>query len=203
MNERSYDTQTPEAAPTRPQGSFWGEIVRFAFITIIIVVPFRLYVAQPFIVSGASMDPTFADGEYLIVDQISQRVSEPKRESVIIFKYPNDTTKFFIKRIIGLPGETIEIKDGKITVFSKMYPGGLKLDEPYIADSNKKTDDLTVVLNKDEYFVLGDNRLGSSDSRSWGPVPEHLIIGRPLVRLLPIQRLGVLPGDFSGTNSDQ
>lgn len=197
MNERSIDNFEPVATTPRPQNSFWSEIIKFTFITLLIVGPTRIWIAQPFIVSGASMDPTFADGEYLIVDQISRRISDPERESVIIFKYPKDTTKFFIKRVIGLPGETVEIADGDITIFSKDYPDGLKLNEPYIDEANKKTDDLTVVLGKGEYFVLGDNRLGSLDSRAWGPVPEKLIVGRPLVRLLPFDRLTVLPGDHS------
>ncbi|MEK7390694.1 MAG: signal peptidase I [Patescibacteria group bacterium] len=204
MNERSYDNQPPELAEVareRPKSNFWKEIVKFTFITLIIVIPFRLYIAQPFIVSGASMDPTFADGEYLIVDQISKRLEAPKRESVIIFKYPKDTSKFFIKRIIGLPGETVKITDGVVTIFNSEFPKdttlGLTLNEPYVAGENKKGEDFTVVLSDSEYFVLGDNRLGSFDSRSWGPVQKNLIVGRPIVRLLPITRLNFSPGDFS------
>jgi len=200
MNERSYNNQSPETAEAvreRPKSSFWKEIVKFTFITLIIVIPFRLYVAQPFIVSGASMDPTFADGEYLIVDQISKRLEAPGRESVIIFRYPKDTSKFFIKRIIGLPGETVKINDGVITILNEEYPEGLILNEPYVARQNMKSEDFTIVLGDSEYFVLGDNRLGSFDSRSWGPVPENLIVGRPIVRLLPMTRLNFSPGDFS------
>lgn len=200
MNERSYDNppvKTEEIVHNRPKNVFWKEIVKFTFVTLIIVIPFRLYIAQPFIVSGASMDPTFADGEYLIVDQISKRLEAPKRESVIIFKYPKDTSKFFIKRIIGLPGETVKINDGVITILNEEYPDGLILNEQYVADQNKKEEDLTIVLSDSEYFVLGDNRLGSFDSRAWGPVPKELIVGRPIVRLLPMSRLNFSPGDFS------
>lgn len=201
MNERSHDNLGPDREPEvirqNPQGSFWKEIIKFTFFTLIIVAPFRLYIAQPFIVSGASMDPTFADGEYLIVDQISRRLEDPKRESVVIFKYPMDPTKYFIKRIIGLPGETVEINNGVVTIFNNTNPKGFTLNEPYIADVNKKDDDFKIKLSENEFFVLGDNRLGSLDSRAWGPVPERLIIGRPVVRLLPTNRLDVLPGDFS------
>lgn len=183
------------------KNSFWKEIIKFTFITLIIVVPFRLFVAQPFIVSGASMDPTFADGEYLIVDQLSKRFEPEQRESVVIFRYPEDPKKFFIKRIIALPGETIKIRDGVVTIYNAEHPegtsDGLTLSESYIADENKKSDDFRAVLSDDEYFVMGDNRLGSFDSRTWGPVPKDLIIGRPIVRLLPISKINFLPGDFS------
>jgi signal peptidase I len=184
----------------RSQNSFWKEIVKFTFITLVVVIPFRIYIAQPFIVSGASMDPTFYDGEYLIVDQVSKRIEPPERESVVIFRYPEDKSKFFIKRVIGLPDETVQIHDGIVTIFNEDYPqdstDGLTLDEPYVADDNKKDDDMIITLSEDEYFVMGDNRLGSFDSRAWGPVPKNLIVGRPVVRLLPIDRAGVLPGNY-------
>ncbi len=202
MNERSYENETDVTendAAEQPKGSFWKEIIKFTFITLVIVIPFRLYVAQPFIVSGASMDPTFADGEYLIVDQLSKRFENPTRESVIVFRYPAEPSKFFIKRVIGLPGETVAIRNGIVTIFNKEHQQdsteGLTLNETYIADANKKDDTLTVTLNSDEYFVMGDNRLGSFDSRSWGPLPETLIIGRPVLRLLPFDRARMLPGD--------
>lgn len=197
MNERSYDNRESQVVTIQPHGSFWKEILKFAFITIIIVVPFRVWIAQPFIVSGASMDPSFADGEYLVVEQISKRIEPPHRDSVIIFKYPKDTSKYFIKRVIGLPGETIEIRNGVVTIFNKENPDGLTLTEPYIDDQNQKSDNLIVSLGSDEYFVLGDNRLNSLDSRAWGVVPEKLIVGRPLMRLLPISRLQFLPGNYA------
>ncbi len=200
MNERSLDNRDISAAETieqRPRGNFWIEIIKFTLITLLIVVPFRIYIAQPFIVSGASMDETFADGEYLIVDQLSRRLEDPQRESVVIFKYPKDTSKFFIKRIIGLPGETVMGRDGIITIINEAHPDGLTLHEPYVSDENKKEDTFTTTLKDNEFFVMGDNRAGSFDSRAWGPVPAELIVGRPIMRLLPAHRLHVLPGDFS------
>jgi len=207
MNEAPYDKETPPVVsqpenlvPKQRRGGFWIEIAKFTLVTLIIVVPFRIFIAQPFIVSGASMDPTFEDGEYLIVDQLSKRFGDIERESVVIFRYPKDQTKFFIKRVIGLPGETIEMNEGVITIWNDEYPtgsGGLELEEPYVDDKNMKRDNFSITLNNDEYFVLGDNRLNSLDSRAWGPVHEKLIIGRPIVRLLPANHIGVLPGDFS------
>ncbi|MBI2096429.1 MAG: signal peptidase I [Candidatus Taylorbacteria bacterium] len=171
------------------------ELVRFALIAIAIVVPIRLFVAQPFIVSGASMVPTFSHGEYLIVDEFSYRFEKPERGDVIIFSYPRDPSKYFIKRIIGLPGETLEIKGKNIIIKNKIHPKGFSLEEPYV--ESQTFGERIYFLNEDEYFVLGDNRPASSDSRSWGPLPEKYIKGKPFLRLLPIQRITVFPGDYS------
>lgn len=177
--------------------SFFVELIKFALIAVVIVIPFRMLVAQPFVVNGASMDPTFASGEYLIVDQLSYHFEEPKRGSVVIFKYPKDTSKYFIKRIIGLPGETVKIEKGKVTIINAEHPEGFELNEPYVVFP--KNDNLMVNLLPTEYFVLGDNRIGSSDSRIWGPLPESDIVGRPILRLLPLGHVTVLPGDYSDT----
>ena len=178
-------------------GDFLKEIIKFSIIAFIIVVPIRLYVAQPFIVSGASMSPTFESGHYLIVDQLSYRFKEPARGDVIIFRFPQDPSKFFIKRIIGLPEETIEITEGVITLKNSDYPKGFFINEPYVELIQKRNTPLTVVLLDNEYFVLGDNRGASSDSRSWGPLQENLIVGKALLRLLPVTEFDILPGDYS------
>lgn len=163
--------------------NFWRELLKLVFISLAIVIPFRLYIAKPFIVSGASMDPTFQTGEYLIVDELTYQFRAPERCSVIIFKYPKDPSKSFIKRVIGLPRDTVSISDGKITIFNAGSPKGFTLEEPYV--EFKKRDDLSYKLDESEYFVLGDNRLGSADSRLWGPVPEENVVGRPIIRFFP------------------
>ncbi|PJE73472.1 MAG: signal peptidase I [Candidatus Terrybacteria bacterium CG10_big_fil_rev_8_21_14_0_10_41_10] len=140
------------------------EFLKFILITAIIVIPVRLWVAQPFLVSGASMESTFQNGNYLIVDEISYHLRAPKKNEVVIFRYPKDPSKFFIKRIIGLPGESVT-ENGK-----------------------------TTFLDNDEYFVMGDNRDASSDSRIWGPVKEDLIIGRAFIRLWPLNEMEINPG---------
>ena len=176
------------------KSSLFKELIKFSLIAFLVVVPFRYFVAQPFIVNGASMDPTFHTGEYLIVDQLSyETFEEPQRGSIVIFKYPEDHSKFFIKRIIGLPGETVEIRGSEVTIFNWQNPEGFVLDETYI--THKKNDSLKVELGGEEYFVLGDNRLQSSDSRIWGPVERSEIVGRPLIRLFPLNQLQLLPGD--------
>lgn len=180
----------PNSTPVHKE-SFWKELVKLIVIAVVIVIPFRLFIAQPFVVDGASMDPTFEDGQYLIVDELTYQFNNPERGSVLIFKYPKDPKKYFIKRVIGLPGETILLEKGKVTIINTENPDGLTLDEPYIR--YKRADTATFVLGEGEYFVMGDNRAGSADSRFWGPVPEQNIIGRPIFRLWP---LSVWPGSI-------
>jgi signal peptidase I len=170
-------------------GSAW-ELIKFGIIAALIVVPIRMLVAQPFIVSGSSMLPTFENGDYLIVDEISYKFNEPQRGDIIIFRFPAFPTKFLIKRVIGLPNEKIEIRNNIIKIYNNDLPEGKVLKEDYLKRTPKMKD-LTVVLGKDEYFVLGDNREKSSDSRIWGGVDKRLIIGRALIRLWPPTKLKV------------
>lgn len=173
-----------------------GELVRFTLIALIIVIPIRFFIAQPFIVSGTSMFPTFHNKDYLIVDEISYKIGNPHRGDVVIFKYPKDTTKYFIKRIIGLPGETISIKAGKITIKNGDNKDGIVLDEPYVENHSEDSMGEKVIGN-DEFFVLGDNRTASSDSRYWGVLPRKLMTGRALIRLFPFSDINVMPGKFN------
>ena len=180
--------------------SFW-ELVRFGIIALIVVIPIRVFVAEPFVVSGSSMIPTFEDANYLIIDKISYRLGDPQRDDVVVFKYPKDTTKYFIKRIIGLPGETVDVdsKNDQVTITSKEHPNGFKLDQSFI--KNVGGIDAHLTLESDEYFVMGDNRGGSSDSRYWGPVKRSLLTGRAFLRLLPINEINILPGSYHQTES--
>lgn len=182
-------------APLKKE-NFFLEIVKFSIIALVVVIPFRLFIAQPFIVNGASMSPTFETGHYLIIDQVTYRFEKPERGDVVIFHYPIDPSKFFIKRIIGLPGETVEIRGKSIIIKNTEHLEGLMLFEPYLEADNLGEDYQTKILKENEYFVMGDNRRASSDSRVWGPLPEDLIVGRALVRLLPVSESAVLPGDF-------
>ncbi|MHB0978131.1 MAG: signal peptidase I [Minisyncoccota bacterium] len=180
------------------KNKFWSELIKLLLIAVLVIIPFRMFVAQPFIVDGASMDPTFRDKQYLIVDELTYHFTPPERGSVIIFKYPNDPSKYFIKRIIGLPGETVKIDNGQVTVINPARPEGFVLTEPYVVF--KKADSSTLKLSNDEYFVMGDNRLGSADSRMWGPVPKTDLIGRPILRVWPIS---IWPGDETDLLSSQ
>lgn len=183
----------PEKKPVRGAG-FLRELVTFVIIAVCIIYPFRKFVAEPYIVSGSSMSPTFETGHYLIIDKISYRFNAPQRDDVIVMKFPKDTSRDFIKRVIGLPGETVEIKDGTVTIFNTENPKGFTLDESFI--KFPKSDTLSYTLTSGEYFVMGDNRAGSYDSRAWGPLPEVDIIGKPLVRLYPFNMINILPGSL-------
>lgn len=178
--------------PEEQRENIFTELLKFALVAVIIVVPVRLFIAQPFIVSGASMDPTFDTGQYLIVDEISYRFDEPERGEVIIFKYPKDPSQYFIKRIIGLPGETVQVAQGDL-VITKNDGSTVTLDEPYVVNEGNGGN-LIVILKDNEYFVMGDNRPESSDSRMWGVLPRENIVGRALLRLLPLQSTTILPG---------
>ncbi len=159
---------------------------------MVIIVPIRYFVAQPFFVRGASMEPNFQDGEYLVIDQLSYRFSNPKRDDVIVFRYPLDESQFFIKRIIGLPGDEVRIENGQVEIVNSMYPSGVFLNESLYLPSGLTTGgQLDVRLGSDEYFVLGDNRPASSDSRSWGLMKRSEIIGRVWVRAWPFNRLTI------------
>jgi len=188
-NDNDSTAQTTELKNEHP---FW-EIVRFSLIALLIVIPVRIFVAQPFIVSGASMEETFQNGEYLIVDQLTYHFSSPQRGDVVIFRYPRDPSKFFIKRIIGVPGDTISIANNTVTVSNKDNPDGFTLNEPYVASVTWGSN-TTEKLGEREYFVMGDNRNFSSDSRAWGVLQEERIIGRAFVRLFPPQNFQYLPG---------
>ncbi len=196
MNEDpTIDTSV---APTEKRHSFRTEVwetIRFVLIALVIVVPIRMFIAQPFIVSGASMDPTFASGQYLIVDEISYRLNEPVRGDVVVFKYPRNPKQYFIKRLIGLPGETVIVNE-KGQVFIKKVDGitTLTMNEPYVEFT--KSDSVNKTLKEDEYFLMGDNRAGSFDSRVWGPVKRDLIIGRAFLRLFPFAKVDILPGEY-------
>jgi signal peptidase I len=168
------------------------EIVMFVILAVLIVLPIRLFLAQPFVVEGESMHPTFENGDYLIVDELTYRFEAPKRGDVIVFRYPGNPSIFYIKRIIGLPGESVAISHGVVTV-TKTDGTTLTLTEPYVKaeDASYAT---TTHLGTGEYYVLGDNRPNSSDSRVWGVLPAADIVGRPILRLLPPPELGVYPG---------
>ncbi len=187
----SLSTPSPAAIPKQPHPL--TEIVQFALIALIIVVPVRWFIAQPFIVSGASMEDTFYSGEYLIVDQLSYHLNEPEPGDVVVFRYPKNPSTFFIKRIIGVPGDTVTIDGNVVTLTNETYPNGLVLDEPYIRSMAANTF-LTETLGDREYFVMGDNRDRSSDSRVWGVLQRENIIGRAYLRLFPFNRLEHLPG---------
>lgn len=165
------------------------EVAEVAVIAIVAVLLIRAFLVQPFLVSGDSMVPTFHNGDYLLVDELTYRLREPARGEVIVFRYPKDEKLFFIKRIIGLPGERVEIADGNIIIVNGEHPQGLTLDEPYLSASLQTSGNEDITLGDGQYFVLGDNRSFSLDSRSWGTVTKKEIMGLVRLRLLPLSAL--------------
>ena len=168
------------------------DLLTLTVLIVVVVVPIRLFVISPFVVDGESMHPTFENLDYLIVDEIVYRFSAPARGDVVVFRYPDNPSIYYIKRIVGLPGETVSINRGIVTV-TTVDGQSLTLPEPYIVNEDA-TYTKSVSLGSDEYFVMGDNRPNSSDSRVWGPLPKRDIIGRVDLRLLPLPKAGFRPG---------
>ncbi|OGM91895.1 signal peptidase I [Candidatus Wolfebacteria bacterium RIFCSPHIGHO2_01_FULL_48_22] len=165
------------------------EIAEVFFIALIAVVAIKYFLVQPFIVNGASMEPTFYDGDYLLIDELSYHFKNPERGDVVVFKSPQDGSTYYIKRVIGLPGERVEIQGDMIRLYSNEHPQGLELEEPYLRDLNLQEwqgSPIIITLKDGQYFVLGDNRINSYDSRFWGPLEESMIVGLVKLRLWPL-----------------
>lgn len=166
------------------------EVTAVAFVAVFLI---RSYVVQPFLVSGSSMAPNFSDGDYLLVDELTYRLRAPERGEVVVFRYPRDESVYFIKRIIGLPGEKVQIRNNKVTIFNSSYKEGLSLDErySYFSKNCPTPTEGTFSVPKDAYFVLGDNRYCSFDSRNWGVLPQKDVVGLVQIRLWPPASLRV------------
>lgn len=189
--------------------SFLWEVLKVFFWAMVIIIPIRTFLFQPFFVQGASMDKNFADGDYLIVNELGYKQTDAspfgfhfftlgnfkdlERGDVVVFKYPLDTRQFFIKRVIGLPGETVRVGGGKITIINKDHPEGYVLDESkYLPQGLITAGSVTYQLTDDQYFVLGDNRPYSHDSRAWGPLPKEDVIGKVTLRAWPFNKIEIL-----------
>ncbi len=168
-------------------GGFVIEVAKIVIIALIIIRPVHAFLIQPFYVKGASMEPNFHDQDYLIVDQLSYRLHDPRRGDVVVIHNPFQANEFFIKRIIGLPNETVRIADNTVTITNTEHPNGFVLDEtPYLEPNVQTPGNIEVALSADEYYVMGDNRTASLDSRSFGPITRESIVGRTALRAWPI-----------------
>lgn len=190
-------------------GSFLWEVIKVFFWALIIIVPIRIFLFQPFFVQGASMEPNFKDGDYLIINEFGYKETgigfnnfnlfnvnsfrDLKRDDVVVFRYPRDPKQFFIKRVIGLPGEKVKIENGRVTIFNKENPEGMMLDEKSFLPAGLITNSSVLTqLSDNEYFVLGDNRQFSHDSRAWGPLPKEDVVGKVLIRAWPLSKVEIL-----------
>jgi len=170
---------------------FSWDIIKVAVIALVLAGLVRYFLVQPFFVAGASMEPNFEDGEYLLIDELSYYFKPVGRGEVIVFHYPLDTSKYYIKRVIGLPEETVEIKNSQVTIYNNEHPDGFTLNESYLLKSLITDGQIKEKLGKNEYFVLGDNRSVSYDSRRWGILPKNDIVGRVWVRAWPFNRAAI------------
>jgi signal peptidase I len=172
-------------APQETARSIVRELFETAVLTILIFLAIRV-VVQNFRIEGQSMEPTLHAGQYLIVNKAVYWLHPPERGDIIVFEYPKSPDRDFIKRVIGLPGEEVEIRDGAV------YINGKRLYEPYIRAPSRRSFGPRVV-GPDEYFVRGDNRPNSSDSRTWGMLPRKYIIGKAWLSYWPPETWGFVP----------
>ncbi|MFA6918944.1 MAG: signal peptidase I [Patescibacteria group bacterium] len=199
-----YNTAEPNVSKLRSVGEFIFELVKIVVISFVIILAVRFFLMEPFYVKGASMEPNFYDHQYLVIEKLSYRFDAPKRGDVVVFRYPADPKQFFIKRVIGLPGEHIRVEAGGVYLAGK--DSDLLIPESYIPTTTKTELPLKgygdVTLGSDEYFLLGDNRTESLDSRVFGPVKKDFLIGRTWIRGWPFNQIKVFGSpDYSSLNN--
>jgi signal peptidase I len=191
--------------------------ISFVFIFVFLLYFIHEFIVKPFLVDGPSMLPTFQTGDYLLVERIKSRFGEIKRDDILVFDIPENeytnqyeyhtcyikfeekcywqSKRYLIKRVIGLPGEKVSIINGSTTIFNKENPNGILLKNDYVLYPSSK--DAEIILKENEYFVMGDNRANSSDSRFFGAVPKENIIGTAFVRIFPLKNFGFSLGKTS------
>jgi len=209
LNGNNFEYNNNEEEAFYGVGSFLWEVVKVFFWALVIIVPIRIFLFQPFFVQGASMEPNFEDGDYLIINELGYKQTDIgisnfhfftvnsfkdlQRGDVAVFRYPLNPSQFFIKRVIGLPGEKVKIEDSKITIYNNENPNGFVLDEHKYLTGNVITNGVVnISLDGQKYFVLGDNRTASHDSRAWGALPKSDIVGKVLIRAWPVTKAEIL-----------
>lgn len=197
LNSEELNNLEVENNPAKDFAYFLLDLLKTGVIVFIIAFGLRYFAVQPFIVDGESMMPNFVNNEYLLAEKISYSTGTPKRGDVTVFRYPKNPSVSYIKRIIGLPGETVKIENNIVTIINGSNPNGINLDEDYIPAgtltlaTGTETGSFTATMGADEYFVMGDNRQHSSDSREWGVLPKANIIGRAWLTITPTEKFGL------------
>ncbi|MFC1613217.1 signal peptidase I [Patescibacteria group bacterium] len=181
-----------KTAWVRSSISFIADLIKTVIISLAIILPVRYFVIQPFYVKGASMEPNFHENEYLIVNELVYRLKDPMRGDIIIFKNPRNQKEYFIKRILGLPNETIKIYDHKIQIYNSSHQDGIIIEEPYLSSDEITTGNEIIELKENQYYVMGDNRNKSLDSRNFGPIKKESIIGKVFLRGWPLDKVDLL-----------
>ncbi len=177
------------------------EILKFLLLILVTIVPFRILVAEPYIVSGISMSNTLETGHYLIINKFKHKITGLERGDLVVFNPPHDKDKTYIKRVVGLPGETLKIENQEVFIKNETIGEFSKINEPYIKNPPRIDNETTI--GEKEYFVMGDNRDNSSDSRSWGVVKHSSIKGEPVIRLFPLKSISYMPGHYDGYKIDK
>lgn len=185
------EKQAPVRARKEEMRETLTEVIKIFILAAAVILPVRMFLIQPFYVKGASMEPNFYENEYLIIDKISPRFREYQRGEPIVFKYPPSERKYLIKRIIGLPGERVVIRNRSIVIYNSEYSEGFALREDAYNPYLLRDEDIDVTLAPDEFYVLGDNRPLSFDSEIFGPVKQKNITGRVFFRGWPLGRVTV------------
>ncbi len=178
----------PGQAEARPvkNGYLFSEILESIVIAVILAVLIRVFLFQPFYIPSGSMEPTLTKGDRIIVNKITYRFTEPKWGDIIVFKYPLNPKRDFIKRVIGLPGDTIQLKN------STLYVNGKAVNQSFLPQGLKYGNYGPVTMADDAYFMMGDNRNNSEDSRVWGTLPRENIVGKATVIYWPLNRSRIL-----------
>jgi signal peptidase I len=177
------------------------EVLEIAIIAVAAVFIVRSFLVQPFLVSGTSMVPTFSNGDYVLTDELTYRIRPPERGEVVVFHDVSDYSTYLIKRVIGLPGERVVIKNDTITIYNKQNPNGFVLNETYLPNGTVTSGDEDITLSSSSYFMMGDNRAVSYDSRSWGPLPASDIVGLVRFRLWPFNAVQIFSAPQYSTST--
>jgi signal peptidase I len=179
-----------EQASTRTKSVF-REFAETVILTLLIYFLVRTFLFENYRVLGHSMDPTLENNQFLVVNKLGYRLSEPVRGDIIVFRDPRSDERKLIKRVIGLPGEMLEIQDGRVFI------NGQPLDEPYVANPSRYSQEATPIP-EGMYFVLGDNRNNSSDSHNWGTLERERVVGKAWVSYWPPRLWGTIPHEIYG-----
>jgi len=174
-------------------GRFSLELLKTTVVVLVLAFLIRYFLIQPFQVEGASMEPSLAADDYLLAEKFTLYFKGPERGAIIIFKAPNSTKISYIKRVIGLPREKVVIKNHEVIIYNNHHPDGIILSEDYLSPEVITNGDSEVQLKEDEYYVLGDNRENSSDSREWGIIHKKDIQGKAWLIIKPLSEFGPIP----------